>query len=167
MRGLVWFAIVLSLSCAAPPPPPSLTPPHYNRWVGVTPETPEQAALRIWDRVHGKVNPQCVDHVHNAKISTLPEKELQKACNREKVAACMVHYDPEDGAQILLNDDAEGQSYDVLVHEFLHVLLWCHGLGKAEANRHEDAVWRYVPLCNLPPESPWYLPPPKPKDSSK
>lgn len=157
MRGLGYFAIFLSLSCAAPPLPSPNS--MRNRWEAV-PETPENAALRLWSYEHGVAQSHCVEAVHNTDLTTVTKEELQKRCNREHVAACMIPFDPaSDTPRIFLGDDPQGQSYIILVHEYLHVLLWCHGLGQAEANTHSDNVWRHVPLSNLPEESPWYRPP--------
>jgi hypothetical protein len=97
-----------------------------------------------------------VEHVHNAEIRLLSEKELSSECHRERVAACLAEYDARNGAQILLKNDPEGKSYEVLVHELLHVLVVCSGIQ--EGNTHADPVWRHVPMSNLPPESPWFVP---------
>lgn len=157
MRSALVVALILS-SCAAPPTAPAKSPNRPVDWSAMA-ETPEQAALRLWSYEHGVASHICVDHVHNAKIQILSEEDLEDKCQR-KAAGCMVKYDPEDGAVILLNDNLEGKSYEILVHELLHVLVVCAGIS--EGNNHSDPVWRHVPMSNLPPESPWYVPRPAP-----
>ena len=155
MRSALVVAL-LSLSCAAPPAPPAQALPKAPIDWSRQAETPEQAALRLWSYDHGEASPLCTEHVHNADIRVLPEKELQEECHRETVAACMAHYDAKDGALILLKDNQEGKSYEILVHEYLHVIVVCSGI--LEGNNHSDPVWRHVPMSNLPPESPWFVP---------
>lgn len=152
MRSAVVVAFLL-LSCAAPPAPPAKTLPID--WSAQA-ETPQEAALRLWSYEHGLADYLCVEHVHNVEIRVLSDEALQEECHRERVAACMVHYDAKKGARILLNDTTEGKSYEILVHELLHVLVVCSGIK--EGNSHSDPVWRHVPMANLPPESPWVVP---------
>lgn len=164
MRSALVVAL-LFLACSSPPPP-SLTIPHGGTavWEG-SPETPAQAALRIWIRVHGKVATQCADAANNIRFRVLSENDVKEACrNPAARAACMDHYDVETGGTVVLNRDASnGLSYSVRVHEILHVLLWCAGIGSNEGNLHQDLVWAYVPQNELPPESPWHIrPPPAP-----
>lgn len=160
MRSAFVVALVLLSSCAAPPALPARSLPKAPVDWSAQAETPEESSLRLWAYNHGLAAPLCVEHVHNAEIQILSEKDLSDACHRESVAACMVHYDAKAGARILLSNTPEGKSYEILVHELLHVLVVCSGIQ--EGNTHADPVWRHVPMSNLPPESPWFVPPKPP-----
>lgn len=120
-------------------------------------ESPPQAALRIWAYEHDVASPRCAEQVHSILWETGSLEELEARCGRKNIAGCMESYDPKQGAVVLLREDIEGQTYDVRVHESLHVLLWCAGIGRYEENHHQDLVWRHVPMESLATSSPWYV----------
>jgi len=153
------LALALLCSCATLPRPvaPPMSPhPLYGHgtvesWAG-SPETPLQAALRLWAFVHGPAPLTCVETATNLPVRAVSKEGLEACCSSDKVLACT----QLDLSEICLLDTLEGQSYSIRIHEYLHVLVIC--TGRKEGNTHSDQVWRMVPASELPKISPWYQP---------
>lgn len=122
------------------------------------PEQPYQAAIRIWAEKHGQPSDKCVEQTRTTRYRILNDANLAYACGlAEAPAACMetFSYDAERAAVVNLGDNPRGLSYSVRVHELMHVLQWCAGLGEADGEFHTDGIWSLVPPDELPSESPW------------